>query len=349
MVKRKISFGLSDGDFLIRKDNRIVIHKLYKKNDFSVGTIHKSRSCGYYKVVNIHPERASNGQKIVDIEFLATGTKKTILQGNLNSGSVKDDELYKLCVGKKYTTRFGNEMTITSVYNNKETGFVMATYKFDDCDILYTSRLVNIMNGEIHDTLKSSDNLYLHKTFTNDFGEYTVIDKVVRNNKTKYIVKFSKTGYTTETTSSYLRTGAIRDPYYPTVNGIGYLGEGYTEFRENDRELYDTLIRRWMLMMDRCYNSKSNNYPNYGKKGVTVSERWHNLSNYVYDVVGLENFDRAKVISGKLKLDKDFKQLNIDKKVYSKDTCIWLTDKENNPYIVSTLKDVKTNKNHIKW
>ncbi len=39
-------------------------------------------------------------------------------------------------------------------------------------------------------------------------------------------------------------------------------------------------------MHDRCYNPKTNSYYNYGGRGITVCERWHNFDNYYDDVIG---------------------------------------------------------------
>ena len=37
----------------------------------------------------------------------------------------------------------------------------------------------------------------------------------------------------------------------------------------------------WANMMQRCHNSKSPNYPNYGGRGITVCEEWQDFRNFV--------------------------------------------------------------------
>ncbi|WP_235832867.1 hypothetical protein [Gottfriedia acidiceleris] len=44
------------------------------------------------------------------------------------------------------------------------------------------------------------------------------------------------------------------------------------------------LYFRWKAMLDRCYKSNNNKFKYYGAKGTTVSERWHDFDNFVYDV-----------------------------------------------------------------
>ena len=40
----------------------------------------------------------------------------------------------------------------------------------------------------------------------------------------------------------------------------------------------------WSAMMDRCYNPKEHNYPNYGGRGIKGCERWHDVRTFVSDV-----------------------------------------------------------------
>jgi len=44
-----------------------------------------------------------------------------------------------------------------------------------------------------------------------------------------------------------------------------------------NNKFYDT----WNNMMNRCYNTKSSNYPHYGGRGIKVCEEWHDIKNFV--------------------------------------------------------------------
>lgn len=106
--------------------------------------------------------------------------------------------------------------------------------------------------------------------------------------------------------------------FFPTLHGVGYLGERRTT---ENQTAYD----RWSNMIDRCYNTTSHRYNSYGKVGVTVCERWLCFSNYLEDFVKLEGYDED--ILHLLEIDKDTKIKG--NKIYSPDTCMFITKKEN--------------------
>lgn len=43
----------------------------------------------------------------------------------------------------------------------------------------------------------------------------------------------------------------------------------------------------WHNMMERCYNPKCKFYYNYGDRGIKVIERWHNVANFIPDILSL--------------------------------------------------------------
>jgi hypothetical protein len=42
--------------------------------------------------------------------------------------------------------------------------------------------------------------------------------------------------------------------------------------------------KRWNHMLDRCYNEKCGSYHNYGKRGITVCDRWKDFDLFYADV-----------------------------------------------------------------
>lgn len=40
------------------------------------------------------------------------------------------------------------------------------------------------------------------------------------------------------------------------------------------------IYRVWRAMLDRCYLVSSENYPNYGGRGIKVCKRWHEFQNF---------------------------------------------------------------------
>ena len=83
--------------------------------------------------------------------------------------------------------------------------------------------------------------------------------------------------------------------------------------------------------MQRCYNPNDNHYPDYGKIGVTVCDRWKDVNNYISDVMLLENFNYFYNFPMYYHLDKDYHQQNIPKsqRIYGPGTCIFLSIYDN--------------------
>jgi hypothetical protein len=129
------------------------------------------------------------------------------------------------------------------------------------------------------------------------------------------LVRFLSTGYKTKTRTCHVRSGNVRDKYFRSVFGIGFIGDG--PFKSKDSGKVTMEYRAWKAMLSRCYDKKTQeNHPTY--IGCTVSEEWHNFQsfakwfheNYPHDRL---NYD----------LDKDMKK--IGNKVYSPDWCMFIS------------------------
>lgn len=73
----------------------------------------------------------------------------------------------------------------------------------------------------------------------------------------------------------------------------------------------------WKSMIERCYNKNNHAYKHYGEKGVTICNEWNLYSNFKkwFDKNYIEGFQ----------IDKDF----AGGKLYSPETCIFISAKEN--------------------
>ena len=40
----------------------------------------------------------------------------------------------------------------------------------------------------------------------------------------------------------------------------------------------------WRCMINRCYNRKNKEYKYYGKRGISVCDRWHDVRNFIHDM-----------------------------------------------------------------
>jgi hypothetical protein len=148
-------------------------------------------------------------------------------------------------------------------------------------------------------------------------GDFEVLEYLGDNEG--YSIQFIKTGTISTASKQSIETGLILDRFSPYKCGIGFLGDKHVAS--------NFLYTRWSNMLNRCYVVKNKSYKYYGAKGIVVCDRWHNFSNYVEDVIAMEGYDEELAKSGKIHLDKDI--INRDAKIYSPETCKWVTKSEN--------------------
>lgn len=136
-------------------------------------------------------------------------------------------------------------------------------------------------------------------------------------------VIFEDTGTLLNTTSGSIRQGCIKDVMKPSVFSIGFLGLGNHKRHEGGKptKAYET----WRGMFNRCYNeSRHETHPTY--IGCTVCEEWHNFQSF-------SEWFGSNYIKG-FHLDKD--SLIEGNKVYSPDSCVFISPKENS--VLSSAK-----------
>jgi len=140
--------------------------------------------------------------------------------------------------------------------------------------------------------------------------------------KTRYILKFSN-GYIAECNSGNFFKGHIKNPYYPSVLGVGCYG--IPKKLSYTKQAYSI----WSGMMNRCYNKERKQYKWYGKLGIFVTSRWKCFEYFLDDISKLDGFSQWLEFNGKKEaeyhLDKDYKS----GKYYGKETCVFLPKKMN--------------------
>ena len=163
---------------------------------------------------------------------------------------------------------------------------------------------------------------------SNNFGKFQIIDEAGYTGKDKnFVIKFLDTGYITEAGYNTIRHGAVRDKMLPIIAEAGFIGSDINTKSQEINKYYNT----WRHMICRCYDILDDDYNLYGELGVKVDQNWYNFTTFYHDCPGLPNFEKKERYPDRYQLDKDYLQFHIpkEKRIYSKYTCIWISDTDN--------------------
>ena len=145
--------------------------------------------------------------------------------------------------------------------------------------------------------------------------------KILKYNDTTNVeIQFLNTGYRKVAVMKEVRNGKVKDPYSPSVYGIGVLGTKYPpSINGRNTKEYDL----WHNMLTRCYSDDfKKKRPTYW--GCEVSDKFKSYEyfhKWCHNQIGFGNEGWH--------LDKDL--LLKGNKIYSEDTCIFL------PHEINTL------------
>ena len=111
-----------------------------------------------------------------------------------------------------------------------------------------------------------------------------------------------------------VKRGTVKNPYHPTMYGVGYLGIGKFKTAANRKILKPYSI--WKDMLERVYSEKHRKAnPTYAN--VTVCKEWHN-----YQIFAEWFYEKSNYQKG-WELDKDL--LSMGSKQYSPNTCVFIS------------------------
>ena len=143
------------------------------------------------------------------------------------------------------------------------------------------------------------------------------------NDKTNVEIQFLKTRYRKVAEMKVVRSGSVKDPYSPSVCGVGITG---TKYPVSEGDVTTKEYDLWKSMLQRCYSdtnvcdTSKKKYPTY--EGCEVSDKFKSYE-YFYEWChkqigfGVEDWQ----------LDKDL--LVKGNKVYSEDTCVFIPSEIN--------------------
>ena len=143
--------------------------------------------------------------------------------------------------------------------------------------------------------------------------------KIVKYNDNRNVeVQFLKTGYEATVELGHIKNGYVKDPYVPSVYGIGVLGAKYPS---RVKGVLTKEYALWKRMLERCYSDDfKKKRPTY--EGCKVSDNFKSYE-YFYEwchkQIGFGNQGWH--------LDKDL--LVKGNKVYSEDSCVFIPSELN--------------------
>lgn len=141
-------------------------------------------------------------------------------------------------------------------------------------------------------------------------GECQVIDYAGAN---KVLVRFmDEHAHHVWVTADNLRKGNVRNPYWPTVRGVGYIGVGEHAIAHGSKHTSEYV--RWSAIMKRCYDQNFHRkQPSY--LGCYVSKEWHNFQSFANWLNKQPNWGKEG-----MEVDKDI--LRPGNKEYGPSTCV---------------------------
>lgn len=164
-----------------------------------------------------------------------------------------------------------------------------------------------------------------NNVYVSNSGLEYIVEKFEYKIKTEYYytVKFLKTGTAKIAEKRNIKKGRIADEFDKNIYNVACKGFSSSKYPI----LNKIAFKRWYSMIERCYNKKSIGYKSYGNKGIEVCNRWLCFDNFLEDLTSIDGFVYEKYVTGEIELDKDYKKEG--NKIYSKNTCVFLSEKEN--------------------
>ena len=150
--------------------------------------------------------------------------------------------------------------------------------------------------------------------------------KIVKYNDARNVeIQFLKTGYEATVELGVIRKGEVKDPYSPSVFGVGLLGTKYPS-KVNGRNTKEYEI--WKNMLKRCYNDDcKKKQPTYEDCEASENFKYYEyFYEWCHKQIGFGNEG--------WRLDKDL--LAKGNKIYSESTCVFIPREINSLLVKST-------------
>lgn len=137
-------------------------------------------------------------------------------------------------------------------------------------------------------------------------GEYIVV-KV--NTYSDIVIRFLQTDTVIHTQSTYIYRGNIKDTMYPTIRGIGCIGDGKHKVSVNGKHTREYCLWRTLIT-------------NHSKGRYIVCDRWKNYQLFCDDLLKIKGYEEW-LVSNSYKLQAN-------NKTVTKNTCVFTLKGANN-------------------
>ena len=159
----------------------------------------------------------------------------------------------------------------------------------------------------------------IHKN--NQGSAYEITDIV---NMTTRTIKFLDSyGFSRNISLSSMSEGSVFNPYFPSLYGVGYIGQGKYVATINGRNTQEYQL--WANMLMRVYSEKYlEEFTTY--RNVSVCKEWYSFQAFSewFTLNKPEGYNTKE-----FDLDKDLLQLNVEYKIYSPSTTLIIPKKVN--------------------
>ncbi len=198
--------------------------------------------------------------------------------------------------------------------------------KFENTGNIQDFELYEASRGNFKDAGASKaldfDPDYIWQT---NYGPVKIIEDLGLEGTYRWIkIKFLTTGYEKICLYTSLQNNKVKDPFLPTVYGVGYYGSEKAELNIEQGSIEKIIYHRWINMISRNYNPDDDSYKTYGLLGVTVAPEWQNFTNYLNDIKNKFGYNLFCMYPELYNIDKDYLQSNIpiNNRIYSNNTTL---------------------------
>ena len=192
-------------------------------------------------------------------------------------------------------------------------------------------KIALFIDNIIHDPKNLNDNFFV-KNNKREMNKtpFKILGKSLEN-KNKYIIEFQdENKFKIEATEFSLVRNAIKNPFQPSVFGVGYLGSEINKYPTSINGKKSICYQKWHNMLQRCYDEKSlEKYPTY--RGCKVCKSWLNYSNFARWWYKW-NFNEFSLNDEFMCLDKDI--INKNNKTYSPKNCLYIPNRINTLFVL---------------